>query len=61
MILSNEKYINLINLIHQEFLKKNIWGSISDSLLKNIIINCFSIIVSDFNLIKDFEDLVKLM
>ena len=60
MILSNEKYINLINLIHQEFLKKNIWGSISDSLLKNIIINCFSIIVSDFNLIKDFEDLVKL-
>ena len=33
----------------------------SDSLLRNIIISCFAIIVSDFNLIKDFEELITIL
>ena len=61
MLISNEPYKKLLEKIHQEFLKKNIWGTMSDSLLRNIITSCFAIIVSDFNLIKDFEYLVKLL
>ena len=60
MLISNEPYKKLLEKIHQEFLKKNIWGAMSDSLLRNIITSCFAIIVSDFNLIKDFEYLVNL-
>ena len=61
-ILSNdEPYKKLIEIIHQEFIKKNIWGSMSDSLLRNYIISCFAIIVSDYNLRNDFEDLIKLL
>ena len=60
MLISNEPYKKLLEKIHQEFLKKNIWGTMSDSLLRNIIISCFAIIVSDFNLMKDFEYLIKL-
>ena len=58
---SNESYKKLIDLIHQEFIKKNMWGSMSDSLLRNIIISCFAIIVFDFDLINDFDDLVKIL
>ena len=61
MLISNESYKKLLEKIHQEFLKKNIWGTMSDSLLRNFIISCFAIIISDFNLIKDFEDLVTLL
>ena len=58
---SNESYKKIIEIIHKEFLKKNIWGAMSDSLLRNIIISCFAIIVSDFHLIHDFQELVKLL
>ena len=61
MLTSNESYKKLIEKIHQEFIKKNIWGTMSDSLLRNIIISCFAIIISDFDLIKNFEDLVALL
>ena len=58
---SNESYKKLMEIIHQKFIKKNIWGTMSDSLLRNIIISCFAIIVLDFNLIQDFEELVKIL
>ena len=57
----DESHKKLIEIIHQEFIKKNIWGTMSDSLLRNYIISCFAIIVSDYNLRNDFDDLVKLL
>ena len=61
MLSLNESYKKLMEIIHQQFIKKNIWGTMSDSLLRNIIISCFAIIVSDFNLIKDFEELITIL
>ena len=58
---SKESYKKLMEIIHKEFLVKNIWGSMSDSLLRNIITSCFAIIVSDYNLTQDFDELAKLL
>ena len=54
---SNKK---LISVIHQEFIKKNPWGSINENLLKNIIIKIFGIILYEYNLFNEFEEIAIL-
>ena len=59
-LLKNESHKKLISLIHQEFIKKNPWGKINEELLSQIIVSLFSIIIYEFNLFSDFEELVQL-
>ena len=57
---TNDSYKNLLSLIHKEFIKINPWGTINESLLKNIISNFYGIILYEFNLYEDFDELVQL-
>jgi hypothetical protein len=59
-LLKNESQKKLMEVIHQEFIKKNKWGIINEELLKQIIISTFSIILYEFNLYDEFEDLAEL-
>ena len=57
---TNNSCKKLLSLIQQEFLKINQWGSINESLLKNIIINIYGIILYEFNLYEEFEEIAQL-
>lgn len=59
-LLKNESAKKLMEVIHQEFIKKNKWGMINEELLKQIIISSFSIILYEYNLYIEFEDLAEL-
>ena len=59
-LLKNESLKKLMEVIHQEFIKKNKWGMINEELLKQIIISSFSIILYEYNLYDEFEDLAEL-
>jgi len=59
-LLKNESAKKLMEVIHQEFIKKNKWGMINEDLLKQIIISSFSIILYEYNLYDEFEDLAEL-
>ena len=59
-LLKNESHKKLLELIDKEFINKNKWGIINESLLKSIIINLFGIIIYEFDLYDDFEELINL-
>ena len=59
-LLTNDSYKKILSVIHQEFIKKNPWGTINEKLIKNIIINLFVIIIYEYELFYDFEEIIKL-
>ena len=60
LLSSRESFKKLMDLIQKEFLTKNPWGTINEKLLKNIILSLFSIIIYEFDLFSDFDELSKL-